>query len=135
MTFISNSGIVLFLTSIQSLSISIAVVSYYRNNNIVKNYLYNWVVLGIILSLISLLIATLSYYNIIVNGLYHMWTMLFVYLNLIITVIGIHILKSPNGFTAFIWIIGFLACIVFITLEGYFLLPLSPSIEYKEYTG
>ena len=131
-----QSAIVLFLTSLQVISTSTAVLIYYKNHSSMpKDFKYKWAYISLVIGLLSFIMGILSFFNMYIPYLYSFWVILFMYLNLIMTVIGILVFTPRHVVPIIGWIVLVIFTIVFNSLAGNSIVPLSPSDSYKPFTG
>ena len=135
-TWISSSAVILLLSSIQVISTSIAIMVYYNQHpQVPRDFKYNWAYISLILGVVSLLMGILAYIHIYIHGLYSFWVLLFTYLNLIMTVIGIVVYQSNQVGPIIGWILAIVLTIIFTSYAGNYVIPLSPSEPYVAFTG
>jgi hypothetical protein len=127
-----RSGIILSITSIETISACVSIMVWYKNKT--KDFIYRWAIAGLILSFLSLIISWFAYFHIYIPYVYQLWAILFEFVTLILIVMAIFKYQSTNGFAIIGWILLVISNILTLSLQGNTVLPTIHSEEYRDYT-
>lgn len=127
-----RSGIILFITSIETISACVSIMAWYKNKP--KDFIYRWAISGLILSFLSFIISGLAFFHIYIPYVYQLWAILFEFVTLILIVMAIFKYQSTNGFAIIGWILLVISNILTLSLQGNTVLPTIHSEEYSLYT-
>ena len=119
----TQSAIVLLIVAIQSITISFIILSKINRSD----PKYKWSFASILIGIMSILFAMFAFFHYTIPYFYQIWVIVAVFMNLIITVLGIVVFPSTNTLGIIGWTCCIILCIVSNAFSTYAVIPLSKS--------
>lgn len=122
---LTQSSIVLLVASVQTVSLSSAMISYYKKNNKTKDFIYSWANAAVVLGTISMIMSLAAFSGWYLSYIYQIWVVLFSMLTLIMVVLGFVLYKPTSGWMILFWTLLLVSSEVINIFTTYSVIPLS----------
>ena len=122
---LTQSAIVLLVASVQTISLSSAMISYYKKNNKTKDFIYSWASASVVLGIISMIMSLAAFTGWYLSYIYQIWVVLFSMLTLIMVVLGTVLYKPTSGWMILFWTLLLVSSEVINIFTTYSVIPLS----------